>query len=70
LGEYGDLTLFKANPKRFEPVAAVTLENEEGDPLLVYPCWAAPILSHGRLYVRGRDRVVCLELIPESGLGE
>ena len=34
-------------------------------PLLKYPAWAAPILSHGLLYVRGSDRLVCLELIPE-----
>ncbi len=31
-----------------------------------YPCWAAPVLSHGRLYVRGRGRgqgrVVCLDV--------
>ena len=32
--------------------------------LLKYPAWAAPVLSHGLLYVRGRDRLVCLELIP------
>jgi hypothetical protein len=24
------------------------------------------VLSHGLLYVRGSDRVICLELIPES----
>lgn len=35
--------------------------------LLKYPCWAAPVLSHGLLYVRGDDRLVCLELIPEKG---
>ena len=35
-----------------------------GEPLLEYPCWAAPILAHGLLYVRGHDRLVCLELIP------
>jgi hypothetical protein len=32
--------------------------------LLKRPAWAAPILSHGLLYVRGKDRLVCLELIP------
>jgi hypothetical protein len=37
--------------------------------LLDYPCWAAPILSHGLLYVRGEDRLVCLELIPEKKNG-
>jgi hypothetical protein len=38
----------------------------EGKRLLSYPCWAAPVLSHGLLYVRGNDRLVCLELIPEG----
>jgi hypothetical protein len=32
--------------------------------LLRAPAWAAPIISHGLLYVRGKDRLVCLELIP------
>ena len=30
------------------------------------PFWAAPILSHGLLYIRGNERLVCLELIPEK----
>jgi len=34
--------------------------------LLKYPCWAAPILSHGLLYVRGSDRLLCVEMIPEK----
>jgi outer membrane protein assembly factor BamB len=73
LGEYGQLTLFKANPHKYEPVAegdfaaAPTLPGEaEGQKLLRYPCWAAPIVSHGLLYVRGDDRLLCLELIPEK----
>jgi outer membrane protein assembly factor BamB len=64
LGEDGELTLFKANPRKFEAVAEASLRDEHGGALLEYPCWAAPILSHGLLYVRGRDRVVCLRLIP------
>jgi outer membrane protein assembly factor BamB len=39
---------------------------DHGDPLLEYPAWAAPVLSHGLLYVRGSDRLVCLEVIPEG----
>jgi outer membrane protein assembly factor BamB len=62
LGEDGVLRLFKANPKKFEPVSEARLRDERGEPLLQYPCWAAPILSHGLLYVRGRDRLVCLRL--------
>jgi len=76
LGEFGSLRLLKANPKHYEEVSQVVLAREESDarrdaifgpqPLLKYPAWAAPILSHGLLYVRGDDRLVCLELIPAA----
>ena len=69
LGEFGTLKLFKANPRRYELVTEVVLREETADaeprPLLRNPCWAAPILAHGLLYVRGDDRLVCLELIPQ-----
>ena len=29
-----------------------------------HPFWAAPVLSHGLLYVRGGYYLLCLELIP------
>ncbi|MCO6457540.1 MAG: PQQ-like beta-propeller repeat protein [Pirellulaceae bacterium] len=65
LTEYGQLVLLKANPEKFEPLPPVMeLTDERGRNLLKYPCWAAPILVDGRLYVRGDDRLVCLELIP------
>jgi outer membrane protein assembly factor BamB len=67
LDERGKLQLIKANPKRLEVVAETVLSDGSGRSLLRYPCWAAPILSHGLLYVRGRERLVCLELIPERG---
>jgi outer membrane protein assembly factor BamB len=75
LGEYGQLTLFKANPQKFELVAegdfaiggdAAGVPLAGGRRLLAYPCWAAPIVSHGLLYVRGEERLLCLELIPEA----
>lgn len=62
LGELGHLLLAKTNPAKFELIASATLQNEDGKRLLEYPCWAAPILSHGLLYVRGKDRLVCLDL--------
>ena len=70
LGEYGRLELVKTNPEKFDVVASVNL-NQISDPtdkqsLLEYPCWAAPVLSHGLLYVRGADRLVCMELIPPN----
>ncbi len=73
LEEYGKLQLIKVDHRRCEVVAEMDLgdrgrsgrpESESTHRLLVYPCWAAPILSHGLLYVRGQDRLVCLELIP------
>ena len=63
--ETGELLLLKVNPKKFEQVASLTIRDQDGKPLLNDPCWAAPILSHGLMYVRGEDRVVCLELIPQ-----
>jgi outer membrane protein assembly factor BamB len=68
LGEDGTLRLLKVNPRKYEEVSSVELREpgEEGRPLLKYPCWAAPILSHGLLYLRGEGRLVCLELIPAA----
>src|SRR5262249_42716022 len=64
LGEDGVLRLLKADSKRYDEVAKLVLKSPDGEPLLKYPAWAAPILSHGLLYARGKDRLVCLELIP------
>ena len=70
LGEDGMLRLLKVNPDKYEEVSSVELKHPGADgqaePLLNEPCWAAPILSHGLLYLRGADRLVCLELIPQA----
>jgi outer membrane protein assembly factor BamB len=74
LGEDGILRLLKVNPNKYEEVSSVELKlpgadgkaDPRGMPLLNEPCWAAPILSHGLLYLRGLDRLVCLELIPKA----
>ncbi|HWB08518.1 MAG TPA: PQQ-binding-like beta-propeller repeat protein [Pirellulales bacterium] len=73
LTERGGVLLVKASPEKLDVVAATILPTKEplagldgGPPrLLRYPAWAAPILSHGLLYLRGGDRLVCLELIPK-----
>jgi hypothetical protein len=74
LGEDGVLRLLRANPDVYEELATLTLEDKVSPPdvftgrrrqLLQPPCWAAPILSQGLLYVRGDDRLVCLELIAQ-----
>ena len=68
LGEYGRLELVKVNPTKFDVLSEADLnqisDSNDGQSLLRYPCWAAPVLSHGLLYVRGADRLVCMELIP------
>ena len=71
LGEYGELLTFKANGERFEPTASLILtesgdENEKpASRLLKYPAWSAPVVAHGFLYLRGKDKFVCLDLLDE-----
>jgi outer membrane protein assembly factor BamB len=62
--EVGPMLLMKVNPRKFEPVKLVELKDAKGEPLLDEPCWAAPVLSNGLMYVRGEDRLVCVEVIP------
>ncbi|RMF44749.1 MAG: hypothetical protein D6753_01835 [Planctomycetota bacterium] len=69
LGELGNLECLRPNPAQREVVAQVDLnaiaDPADGHPLLSAPCWAPPVLSHGRLYLRGRDKLICLDLIPD-----
>jgi outer membrane protein assembly factor BamB len=58
LGEAGLLGLFAANPERCEELARWQV------PGLTYPCWAAPVLSDKRVYLRGETRLVCLDFAP------
>jgi hypothetical protein len=67
LGEYGSLELIRPNSTQWEVVRRADLgriQAADGQPYLQYPCWAAPVLSHGLLYVRGNDRMLCMRLIP------
>jgi outer membrane protein assembly factor BamB len=59
LGERGDLRLFKLDARKFDEVARMETD-------LLAPCWAPPVLSRGLLYIRGKDRLLCLELIPRK----
>lgn len=65
IGERGTLTLFKATPEKADVLASVTLLGEDGKNLLEYPAWSAPVISNGYLYLRGKDRLVCLDLLKE-----
>jgi outer membrane protein assembly factor BamB len=66
LAEDGALRLLKVNPTRYEEVSDMDVKDPKtGAMLLNYPCWAAPVLANGLLYIRGEGRLVCLELIPQ-----
>jgi len=63
LGEFGDLLLLRASPAACEIVSRCRLvDAADGSDLLAPPCWAAPVIAHGYLYVRGAGRLVCLDL--------
>lgn len=55
LGERGHLALIEVNPDRYR-------ERARSSRILRYPCWAPPALSHGLLYVRNEERLLCLDL--------
>jgi len=56
LGEGGLLGLFKLNSQKPEEISRFQI------PQLHPPCWAAPVLSNKKLYLRSEDRLVCLSL--------
>ncbi|HEV2948379.1 MAG TPA: PQQ-binding-like beta-propeller repeat protein, partial [Gemmataceae bacterium] len=68
LTEDGKLLLLSVNPKKYEEISRMEL-HKQGEPessLLRPPCWAAPILSHGLLFVRGHDKLLCFQLIAKK----
>lgn len=69
LGENGKLQLMPLGAEKYTVTSEMDLQSivdmKDGQPLINPPSWAPPVLSHGLLYVRGADRVVCLELIPQ-----
>ncbi|WP_013627747.1 PQQ-binding-like beta-propeller repeat protein [Rubinisphaera brasiliensis] len=56
LGERGTLALVEANPDKFVEISRFRPEG------MTYPCWAAPVLSRGRLFLRCENAVVCYDL--------
>ncbi len=54
LGETGRLGLFTPDVKKPMELAAYNV------PGLLFPCWAAPVLSNKRVYLRCESRLVCL----------
>lgn len=56
LGEGGLLGLFQPDPHGPHELARWQV------PMLEYPCWTAPVLADGRLFLRSESRLVCLAL--------
>lgn len=61
LTEDGTLMLVKLNAEKFEKVAEW---NEKDNPDLRPSCWAPPVVARGLMYVRGKGKLCCYELIP------
>lgn len=63
LDETGSLLLIRATAEKFDLVTEYS--DSAGKKLsLKRPCWAAPVISNGLLFVRGKDEMVCLKLKP------
>lgn len=61
LGEGGRVGLFGLNPEKPEELSSFQA------PQLWFPCWAGPILSRQRLYLRSEDHLVCYDLKAPEG---
>lgn len=60
LGEGGLLGFFKPNPNRLEEISRFQV------PELGYPCWAAPVLSNRKLYLRNEKWLIAYDLAARS----
>ena len=60
LGEGGLLGLFRPNTKAPEELSRFQI------PQLHHPCWAAPVLADGTLFLRSEDHLVALKLLKKS----
>ena len=65
LGEYGRLMLLTCTPEKMEIISEAVPRDKNGRQFIEYPAWSAPALSNGLLYIRGKDRLVCLDLRSE-----
>ncbi len=61
LSETGELVLAKAQPEKFEQLAAIQVFDKTKRPS---ECWTVPTFARGRLYLRNQHRLVCLDLRP------
>jgi len=59
--ENGRLLLAEATPEKFNEVTSYT-----GETKFRHPCWSAPVVSGGKLIVKGKEKVVCFQLIADE----
>jgi len=59
--ERGKLLLVKASPEEFEETTRYA-----GETKFRYPCWSAPVISDGKLIVKGKEKVACFQLKKET----
>ena len=74
LTEEGQLLAIEATPEALNVVSRIDLGDSDAPgpkdpvtkassrPLIRHPAWNAPVLSHGYLYVRGRDQLIAFDL--------
>ncbi len=60
LAERGTLALVNATTENWQEISRYSA------PRMHYPCWTAPVLSRGLLYLRCDDALVCIDLKKES----
>ena len=56
MGEAGQLGLFRPDPSAPHEIRKFQV------PEMKYPCWTAPALAGGKLYLRGENRLICYQL--------
>ncbi|MDG1891936.1 MAG: PQQ-like beta-propeller repeat protein [Verrucomicrobiota bacterium] len=56
MGEAGQLGLFRPDPSAPHEISKFQV------PEMKYPCWTAPALAGGKLYLRGENRLICYQL--------
>jgi outer membrane protein assembly factor BamB len=60
LGEGGLFGIFKPSPEQCVEVSRFQVR------ALHYPCWAAPVLANGLIYLRSEDHLVCLDILQRN----
>lgn len=58
--EEGWLFVIKGNTEKYEEVAVWDASVQV--PALKHPCWSGPVLARGKMYLRGKGQLVCIDL--------